>query len=147
MIETGNALMDYLLNRKVKEAHKYHIKTYVNVLVPKQLNISEDLLCTILLNLLDNAIEASTCQENPDLHISVHCAKSYLVCVIKNRADSDAISNNPTLATTKADKENHGLGLKIIRNAVDQANGILTIKNEDGYFIATVMLPMTDDNR
>lgn len=143
-IETGNILMDYLLNRKVQEAHKYHIKTYVEVLVPSQLNVSEDILCTILLNLLDNAIEASQKEENPDLHITINCAKNYLVCKIRNKASEAVLAKNPKLKTTKKNSSNHGLGLKIIRHAVRRCNGIFQVSNEEGYFTATVMLPMKE---
>ena len=58
-IHTGNTLMDYIINRKLQEAQKNHIVTCSEILVPSQLPLSDDTLCTILLNLLDNAIEAS----------------------------------------------------------------------------------------
>lgn len=144
-IHTGNTLMDYLLNRKVQEAHKYHIKTYVEVLTPAQLNISEDTLCTILLNLLDNAIEASQHETNPDIHITINCAQNYLVAKISNKATENILNKNPSLVTTKKDFSNHGLGLKIIRQAVRRSNGIFQISNTEGYFTATVMLPITEN--
>ncbi len=141
-IQTGNMLMDYLLNRKIGEAHKYHIKTYVEVLVPSQLNISEDILCTILLNLLDNAIEASQKESHPDIHITINCVQNYLVAKISNKASEPILNTNPSLTTTKKDFRNHGLGLKIIRQAVRRSNGIFQISNEEGYFTATIMLPI-----
>lgn len=140
-IQTGNTLMDYLLNRKVMEAHKYHIKTYVEVLVPNQLNINDDTLCTILLNLLDNAIEASQKETLPDIHITINCIKNYLVLKISNKSSHKVLNDNPKLRTTKKDTHNHGLGLKIIRSTVKRSNGIFQIANEDGYFTVTVMLP------
>ncbi len=141
-VETGNTLMDYLLNRKVGQARKRQIKTYVEVIVPAHMNVSEDLLCTILLNLLDNAIEASEKMETPDIHINISCVNSYLVCIIKNRASETQLNENLQLRTTKKDAENHGLGLKIVRSAVRQANGIFHIDRQDGYFVAKVMLPI-----
>ena len=141
-IQTGNMLMDYILNKKVAEAHKHHIKTYVEVLVPDQLNVSEDTICTILLNLLDNAIEASCHETDPDIHISINCAQNYLVAKIRNKTADNVLISNPGLSTTKSDKANHGLGMKIIRHAVHKANGIFDVSNSEGYFTATVMLPM-----
>lgn len=141
-IQTGNILMDYILNRKVQEAHKYHIKTYAEVLVPSQLNISEDILCTIIMNLLDNAIEASRHESHPDIHITINCVQNYLVAKISNKTSENVLSTNPSLTTTKKDFHNHGLGLKIIREAVHRSNGIFQISNEEGYFTATIMLPM-----
>ncbi|MCF0132035.1 MAG: GHKL domain-containing protein [Pseudobutyrivibrio sp.] len=141
-INSGNSLMDYILNRKVAQAHKYNIKTYVEVLVPQQMNISEDLLCTILLNLLDNAIEASQREDNPDIQINISYAQSYLVAIIKNKTSSNVLETNPELLTTKSDSTNHGQGMKIIRQSVHRANGILKFSYENGYFVASVMLPI-----
>lgn len=141
-IQTGNMLMDYILNRKVQETHKYHIKTYVEVLVPSQLSLSEDLLCTIIMNLLDNAIEASRHEHHPDIHITINCVQNYLVAKISNKTSNNILAINPNLKTTKKDSHNHGLGLKIIRQAVRRSNGIFQISHEEGYFTATVMLPM-----
>ena len=143
-IHTGNMLMDYILNRKVQEARKYRIRTYVEVLVPSQLNMSEDTLCTIIMNLLDNAIEASRHEEHPDIHISMHCIQNYLSVKIRNKISKDVLHTNPNLATTKKDVTNHGLGLKIIHQAVRRCNGIFQISTEEGYFTATIMIPMSD---
>lgn len=141
-IQTGNMLMDYILNRKVQEAHKYHIRTYVEVLVPSELNISEDLLCTILMNLLDNAVEASQRESHPDIHITINCVQNYLVAKIRNKTSQNILTINPHLETTKKERHHHGQGLKIIRQAIRRSNGIFKISHEEGYFTATVMLPM-----
>ncbi len=142
-IQTGNMLMDYLLNKKVREAKKFHIKTYTEVLVPNQMPVSEDTLCTILLNLLDNAIDASRNEENPDIHISIKCIQNYLICKISNKVSQNVMETNPQFLTTKPDKSNHGLGIKIIKNSVKKCNGILDFSIEKGYFKASVMLPLT----
>lgn len=141
-IQTGNTLMDYLLNRKVNEAHKYQIKTYTEILVPSQLPVSDDTLCTILLNLIDNAIEASRNEENPDIHIAIKCVQNYLVCKISNKVSQNTIEINPQFLTTKSDKSNHGLGIKIIETSVKKCNGILNFSIKKGYFTAVVMLPL-----
>ncbi len=141
-IQTGNTLMDYLVNKKIAEAKRHNIKTYVEIIVPSNLKVSEDLLCTVLLNLLDNAIEASQKVANPDIHINISCSGAYLVCKIKNKVDENILRQNPSLHTTKKDSANHGLGLKIIRESIEKNNGIFQISMEDGYFSATSMLPL-----
>lgn len=140
-IQTGNTLIDYLLNRKIQEAQKFHIKTYTEIIIPAQLSINEEILCTILLNLLDNAIEASKQEEIPDIQIVIKCVQNYLLCKISNKVSHNVLTDNPALNTTKSDTENHGLGIKIIRSAVESQNGLLNFECEQGYFTATVMLP------
>lgn len=56
---TGNEILDFLLTQKVSEAREYQIHVMTNVLLPSALSIEENDLCGLLLNLLDNAIDAS----------------------------------------------------------------------------------------
>ena len=141
-ISSGNLLMDYILTSKIQEAHKLDIKTYVEVLVPENLPISDDNLCTILLNLLDNAIEASSQEENPDIQIIIKCNGNYLICRILNKVSSDILKENPSLATTKEDKDFHGQGLNIVKDTVKKNNGIFRYAIEGDYFCVTVMMPL-----
>ena len=141
-IETGNALMDYLLNRKLGEARQHHIRTCTEVVVPTSLAVSEDALCTILLNLLDNAIEASRKEEDPLLQITIKCVQEYLVCVVRNKVSRDVLAENPDLRTTKEDKGSHGFGVKIVSQAVERCDGILRYSVEEGFFTVKVMLPL-----
>jgi len=65
--------------------------------------------------------------------------QNYLLCKISNKVSSNILSES--LATSKADASNHGLGIKIIRSAVESQNGLLNFECEKGYFTASVMLP------
>ncbi len=141
-IHTKNLLIDHILNTKISAARKSNIKTYTEILVPEELNINEEYFCTILLNLLDNAIEASANESDPDIQIFMNIQKQYLVCCIKNKVSSNILEKNPELQTTKSDKKAHGLGLKIIKGTVKKTNGIFDISIESNYFVATVMIPL-----
>lgn len=141
-IETGNALMDLLLNRKLSRAGSLHIPTSTEIAVPTHLSVNEEALCTILLNLLDNAIEASQKEPDPMIQISIKCSPGYLVCVIRNRVSQDILAQNPLLRTTKTDSENHGFGTKIVASTVEHCNGILNYQMENGFFTVKFMLPL-----
>ena len=141
-IQTGNTLMDYILNQKIQKCRKNNIKVISEILIPEHLNISEDTLCTILLNLLDNAITASLHEKDADIHISIHCVQNYLVCKIKNKCSYNVLEQNPNLTTTKQDITHHGFGIPIIRETVEKNNGILNFNYDNHYFIATVMLEL-----
>lgn len=141
-IKTNNVLIDHIINTKLQQAHKYHIKTYTEILIPEELLIDENRFCTILLNLLDNAIEASQKESNPDIQVKMNIRNQYLVCIVKNKVSSNILENNPDFHTTKSDVKHHGLGMKIIQESVKKTNAIFDIKMEGNYFTATVMLPI-----
>ena len=141
-IHTGNSLIDYILSSKLALAKKHNIKTYSEILIPENLNINEEYFCTVLLNLFDNAIEASVKEEKPDIQIFLNIKNKYLVFCIKNKVSFDVFGKNPDLKTSKSDKDSHGLGMKIIRRAVKKSDGIFDTSMESGYFTATAMFPL-----
>lgn len=141
-ISTGNSMIDYILNRKISEAHKVGIKVYSEILLPSELPINDDEFCTIFLNLFNNAFEACQNVKQPDIHIVIKCIKGYLSCEISNKIDDNILASNPTLKTTKSDKSNHGLGLKIVRETLDSNDGIFNTSIEGSYFKAQFMIPM-----
>lgn len=137
---TGNEILDLLLTQKVSEAREEQIHVMTNVLLPASLSIEENDLCGLLLNLLDNAIDASKKETDGDIHISIRQVKNYLEIEVKNKCSSDVLKNNPLLRTTKSDSQNHGFGLRIIDSIVKKYNGIKNIRMESSYFIIDIML-------
>ena len=143
-ISTGNHLIDYVLNQKIGEAQKDGIKVMTNVLVPAKLAVDDYVFCRILLNLLNNAIEASRQEPEGDIQINLSCKNHYLVCRVANRVSADILSENPELHTTKEDAANHGMGIPIIKKTAHDAGGLFQTTMENGYFTASVMLPVED---
>lgn len=141
-IQTNNVLIDHILNTKIEAARKHNIKIYTEVLIPEELAINEQYFCTILLNLLDNAIEASMKEKDPDIQIIINTKNNNLICCVKNRVSTNIFENNPEFKTTKKDKKNHGLGIKIIKNRVKLLNGMYDKTIQDNYFISTVIIPL-----
>jgi len=140
-IRSNNTLIDHILNTRLEVAHKHNIKTCVEVLLPENLSINEDYFCTILLNLIDNAIEASCQVDNPDILIKLNVKGQYIICNIENKTDAALLLSNTDLKTTKRDKKNHGFGLKIVESTVKKANGIIDIKADGDRFKVSVMIP------
>ena len=136
----GNQMLDYLLTQKINEARDLAIHTYADVRIPSDLPVEDSDLSGLLLNLLDNAIDASRDVKNADIQINIGILKSYLSIQIKNRTNENVLANNPELHTSKTDKTCHGYGLKIVRSIVDKYNGIINIQMEGGYFCTRVML-------
>ncbi len=146
-VSTGNLMIDYILNRKISEAQKHHIKIYTEISLPSDITVNDESFCTIFLNLFNNAMEACQYVESPDIHILLKVVQDYLCCEIKNKADIDKVLANPDLETTKDDSESHGLGLKIVGETISRCDGIFQTSLEGNYFIAKFMMPVREESK
>ena len=61
---------------------------------------------------------------------------------IKNHIENSVLENNSNLDTKKANKENHGLGLKIVEEIVENMHGMWEIYEEDDMFCVHIYLPI-----
>lgn len=140
--QTGNILLDHLLTQKVSEAREQKIHIITDILLPPELFIQDNDLCAVLMNLLDNAIDASKTEAEKEIHLTLSVVKNYLNIQVKNKCTRDVLKENPDFKSTKKDPENHGLGLKIIHSIVDKYNGIFKARMENGYFVVHIMMEM-----
>ena len=139
-VSTGNHFVDMVLSQKVAECRQYSISTALNVLLPQQLAVNQQMLCSLLFNLWDNAIEASVKTEDPDIRFSMHEVKGYLAIEIRNRIDHSVLQANPKLRTSKTDRANHGIGMAMVRQIVERCEGDLQIFEENEYFVVSILL-------
>ncbi|MCH3956006.1 MAG: GHKL domain-containing protein [Olsenella sp.] len=140
--DSGNKMLDYLFSQKVSEARRLGIKIAVNLDISPNLPISDRDLYGVVANLLDNAIEATQLisQDKRDIQVAINTCGGYLIVKIKNAVKGNVLLDNPSLKTTKRDKSNHGIGLKIVRSIALRNQGSLSTTMEHGYFVATVIL-------
>jgi sensor histidine kinase YesM len=141
---TGNKLIDYLLSQKACEAMDAGISFLADIRLPEHLTMENIDLCSLLQNLLDNAIDASKKEEKKDIQIKIAQQKNYLVIAVKNRSSVDVVKTNPKLLSTKPDKAYHGIGTRVIRKIVDKYDGAMDISMDSGYFVVSIMLAAVD---
>ncbi len=139
-ISTGNHFVDMLLSQKVDECRQRNVPTALNVLLPPKIAINQQMLCSLIFNLWDNAIEASEKVENPDIRFSMHEVKGYLAIEIRNKIEKSVLADNPKLHTSKRDNDNHGIGIKMIRQVVEYCDGDLQIFEENEHFVVSILL-------
>ena len=139
--KTGNIVIDSIINYKLSEIDTNSIKISTDIVVPDKTNIEIMDLSTILNNLLDNAIKAlNEMAGEKILTIVIKYSRKRMIIRITNTYENDLILENGEFVTTKADKKNHGMGIKNVKDAIEKYNGLLSIKNEDGVFITDVLL-------
>lgn len=138
-IKTGNFVSDAILNSKAVSAAKFDTQISFSGRVPPEGINSED-LCTILSNLIDNAIEA--CEKvagRKKIEIESGEANGFLILSVSNPTVNGA---NPKFRTTKKDKLNHGIGLKNVERTIKKYNGTLDLGKNGELFTANVRVEM-----
>ena len=138
VIKTGNRMADAILNSKLSLAAQKEIEVKAEANIPVSLTVSELDLCTVIGNLLDNAMDA--CMELPVserlIRIYMEMKGNYLYISVINTAGG---KKKTSYRTTKG--EGHGFGLKRIDMIVKKYGGYITRASEDEAFSTEVLLP------
>lgn len=139
VIYTGNTALDSILNIEGRKAKTLGIKYFIKVNVKSNINIADVDLCAILLNAIDNAIEAEKTIKEKCIVIDVYADENQIEFIIENLSDFVNIKKN-YIYTTKTDKRNHGYGLKSIKQTVKKYGGNINIEYKEGIFTAKIKL-------
>ena len=145
-IETGNSLLNHILNEKLSEARTdgIDVKAEVENLAFDRMESMD--FSVLLTNMLDNAIRASLLEkekEQPaEMIVKVYKNKGYDSIVVKNRISESVMEKNPELNTTKEDSDEHGKGVPQIRDIAEKYEGMSDFYEEDGYFISCAFIPI-----
>ena len=142
-ISTGNEVVDVILNEKLGICAEEGI-TCIPYLDGKMLAFVRPLdLCTLIGNAMDNAIES--CRRIPERtgrHISVHTAEraGTVVLQIRNTFETAPDLRGGLPATSKADRKNHGYGLRNMQYIAEQYGGQIGCRVEEEEFVLNVIL-------
>lgn len=141
-VQTGNIMMDAILNSKVSIMLKHEIKVDCKVVLPDSLMIKDVDLCVMVSNLLDNAIESCLALEKKKRFIRIYAEvfSSQFYLSVQNSAVEDLTFNQKRYISTK--RGDHGLGLKRVQFLTHKYGGYLNLQNEPGVFASEISLPL-----
>jgi signal transduction histidine kinase len=141
-VYTKNNIIDLVINSKIYLAKQNNIpfKFKINITSIDKITEYANQIGTILANLLDNAINASMESEIKTIELKIYNVNDFIVIMVKNCVNSNVVTNNPHLKTTKKDKIKHGFGLLSIKSIVSKCNGTFEIETTDKFFIANVVI-------
>ena len=139
-INTNNSIFNAVINSKVEIAKGLDIDISIDTINQFE-GITDVDLCSLISNMFENAIEACRkIKENRQIIFSAKKQGSGYLFSIKNTIEGSVLENNPTLSTTKKDKLNHGLGVKVIKDIAKKYNGIVDFFEEDNLFICNILI-------
>ena len=132
---TGISAMDYMLEYKSKMFQEYHIRFQCDadaMFCP----FPDEQICIILGNLLDNGVESAreVGSSNRWIRLTIRTENKMFYMEMQNPYTGQRKIINGTCETTKADGKNHGIGLKSVRELVEENGGAIDISAEEGIF-------------
>ncbi|MFG6355359.1 MAG: GHKL domain-containing protein [Acetatifactor sp.] len=140
-VETGNSLLNHILNEKLELARRYKIAVRAEIETLSFSRMRSIDFSALLTNLLDNSIEASKDEPDGELLLHIFQERGYDAISIKNRIGKSVLAENPTLQSTKEDREQHGIGIGQIREIVAAYDGICDFYEKEGFFCSRVFIP------
>lgn len=141
LINTNNEIVNAVINVKLSAAKSYGINV-ICMCISDFSGISDLDLCSLLSNMLENAVAACRSCRDPGKRIYVNILSDefkYEFCV-KNTIETSVLQKNPKLTTTKNDKTIHGSGIKIIRSIAEKYYGKVDCYEENDEFCCYVEL-------
>ena len=136
---TGNLVLDTILNIENKKAIALGIKYDVKLNISGNINVSSVDLSRILYNAIDNAIEACEKTKEKYILISITSYEKILKIVIENTSLYVEVKDNK-IKTTKSDYIRHGYGLKSIKGALKNNDGLLSLSYKNGIFVCRIIM-------
>lgn len=143
MVHTGNIGIDSIVNFKAEMAKEQ--KVLVNCVAEVRSDIRADNgdMNILLGNLFDNAIEAVVrlSEEERCIELKILADETAMLIEIGNPYEGNLSRDiKDGITTIKRDKDNHGLGLKIIKGVVEKYHGMLEIHTDNQYFRTKVFM-------
>ena len=137
---TGHGVIDWLLRVKSAEAAEKGVEMFIAGDKVGELALTELEICTLLGNLLDNAVEAA--QKAPEKWVDVEIwrEKDLLFLNVGNSLAEPPKQSGRYFLTSKQDKMHHGIGLRNVDRVVRKYSGKLNFKVDEERFDAEVIL-------
>ena len=140
-VETGNSLLNHILNDKLEVARKNGIDVKAQIDRVSFARLKSIDFSAIFNNLLDNAIEACKKEQTREMSVKVYRKKGYDALSVRNRITESVLTGNPKLVTTKQERDIHGLGILQVKEIVDKNGGMYDFYEDDGFFCVNVFIP------
>lgn len=143
---TENFTVNAILQDAAFRAAQSDIEFKASASVPEKLAITENDLCRLLMNMLDNSIEAAGKAE-PDkrfIRFQIELKNGFLAVKCENSFCGELMRDKEgKFLTTKEEPETHGFGLKQMDSVAERYHSILDIfTSEDNVFTVQTALKL-----
>ena len=140
-INTNNTLIDAIINTKYREMEERGILLVLKFNEMADLWVEDGDIVVILSNLLNNAIEACEKCDPKTVKLKLMKEPDDIIIAVRNTFNGEISKRGDELQTLKSEKEEHGLGIKNIIEAVEKYGGSYSIKYDDKEFVFSICIP------
>ena len=145
---TGNMILDILLNQKYQMCKEKGIRLFSTITLHNITFLTQTDICSLFGNALDNAIEAA---EQMPAHTQKHIyikggqLGSFLSIRIANPFEGTLkLDNQGIPRTTKEDSEGHGIGVHSMLSVLNHYHGQMNYTEKDHTVILTILIPIPE---
>lgn len=149
-VECGNHVINAVMNHIIRQGDSMGVKVEYQIVAPTEIPFKETEFCSLLSNLLENALEASQQAgvADPVVIVRIWPQHDYLFIHVENPVnDSISPQRRLSLRTTKEDQKTHGYGTKIVRDLVKKYQGSVKFDMKGNRFTADVMLCLVQEEK
>ena len=138
----GNSVADMLIEQKKILAEKEKIAVDIQIVPIENWPFTDHETCSLLGNLLDNAIDACKRIEQEDkwILLQIEMQKQFLFIKVSNPINEIPVMKKGVPVSTKQNRQKHGYGLKSVEHVVNKYNGIITFRIEQDIFQVDISL-------
>lgn len=145
---SANPAVNAMLQSAASQASQHGIAFQGKAHLPEKLPLPLEDLCALLLNMLDNALDAAA-QVEPEsrrfVHVRISFQDGFLgVQCINSYAGNLRLDDSGELATTKPQPEIHGFGISKMREVAAAYHSMLDISYTEGTFTVQTALKLPE---
>ena len=139
---SGNHNLDVIINKYITECEIKGVSFDYDVRLSNLSGVQMFDLVSILGNLLDNSLESAEKSAGKSIHLQTDHRNTYDVIIVTNSCDTKPVTQGNVLKSSKANKKQHGLGIKSIKSALKNYSGDYNWEYDEKNkeFISTVMI-------
>ena len=135
---TRDSVLNAVLSSKADFIEQNNIDFDYEISLEQDIPLSPTDKCALFGNLLDNAIEGCLkITQSRKIMLKITSSKGLFIIKIKNTCQEE-VSNS--FQTSKSDKENHGFGIKSIKEVVARHRGTMEISTQSGWFEVFIVI-------
>ncbi|MDD3410278.1 MAG: GHKL domain-containing protein [Eubacteriales bacterium] len=137
VISSGNELVNIILSSRISWAEAEGVRVDIrHMSVPASLPLPDADLVSLLLNIVDNAIEAARAAEPKVLRLDMHCKSDYFLFSCENTMTAGSVPP-PTDGLSR-----HGYGRRIIGKIMAPYGDLVSVHSDGQWYGVSIALPL-----